>query len=208
MQSKYHFRVASLHRLAIVVQLRTLLRCPVGMCGEEPVREADLEGNKQTEGYANQSRCESEATIERRESLACVGKRRTDNQCDQHHSGNCPQPKDEKIRNRPAWIANGGQDKQGDGSGAGESVHKPNREGPEKLIEPQTLHCILESAAGIPSDVAVNLRSVDVNVLMKIPVMSMEVGVNNSVTGVAVTRCKPMGDPLRNAREIEYSEED
>ncbi len=53
----------------------------------------------------------------------------------------------------------------------------------------------------------VNLRPMAVNVLMENTLMFVDVGVHNSHSRLAVNRCKPMGDPLRDAGEIKDSKE-
>jgi len=115
------------------------MRRPVRMSCEEAVDEADMEGNKQPEGYADEARHHSEPPIEGCKSLAGVSEWRSNDHRDQHHSGDRSKPKNQKVGNRPAGIPDRCQNQQSDCRRSGKPVYDSHHQRPKKLIHANPL---------------------------------------------------------------------
>src|SRR6266700_1201576 len=113
----------------------TLARCPVRMAAKESVAKTDLIDDHDSKGQTDQPGNKSKAV---RKALTAFSRKPEcgcDAHGDQHHTGNCPDSKNQQISERPVSIADRSEDQQGHCRRTGKPVHSTNNKRPNRTIE-------------------------------------------------------------------------
>ena len=77
------------------------------MPGKEPVHETYLVTDKNPKTQTDKARAKDKAATEPREAVAGKRERQGQGGGNQHHAGNCANPENQQIEQRPLGLANG-----------------------------------------------------------------------------------------------------
>lgn len=97
------------------------------MGGEEAVDETDLEGQEEAEAETEQTGANDEPAIEPSEAGTGVGKRKSQADGDEHHSGDGAEAENQEIENSPTRLVNGAEHEKRDGGGTRQAVNDTDK---------------------------------------------------------------------------------
>ena len=102
---------------------------------EQSAGKPNLIHQQQSKGEAEESGHQPQPHAEVSMFSSKEGEGRRDAHGNQHHAGNGPNSENQQVRNGPAWIANRGENQQGYGSRASQTVHDTNEKRPQLPID-------------------------------------------------------------------------